>query len=186
MFSCRVSDRHELRLLQLSDTDELFALTDANRDYLRKWLPWLDTKYGLTNTRDFIHYTLQQFAENLGVFASIYYDRSMVGTISLNRMDWQNRSGYIGYWLAESHQGRGIVTASCQTFIHHAFAVLKLNRLVIYCASRNQRSRAIPERLGFIHEGAAREAEWLYDHFVDLEIYSLLHRDWSCQNSSKP
>ncbi len=186
MFSCRISDRHELRLLQMSDADELFALTDANRDYLRKWLPWLDARYGLTNTRDFIHYTLQQFAENLGVFAAIYYDRSMVGTISLNRMDWQNRSGYIGYWLAESYQGRGIVTASCQPFIHHTFAVLKLNRVVIYCASENQRSRAIPERLGFVHEGTAREAEWLYDHFVDHEIYSLLHREWISQHSSQP
>jgi ribosomal-protein-serine acetyltransferase len=182
MFSCRVSDRHELRLLQMSDADDLFALTDANRAHLRKWLPWLDARYGLTNTQDFIRYTLQQLADNLGVFACLYYDRSMVGTISLNRIDWQNRSGYIGYWLAESHQGRGIMTESCKTVIHHAFTVLKLNRLVIYCASENQRSRAIPERLGFVHEGVAREAEWLYDHFVDLEIYSLLHREWVSQH----
>jgi ribosomal-protein-serine acetyltransferase len=76
--------------------------------------------------------------------------------------------------------------SSCQTFINYAFTVLKLNRLVIYCASENLRSRAIPERLGFVHEGAAREAEWLYDHFVDLEIYSLLHRDWSPQNLAQP
>jgi ribosomal-protein-serine acetyltransferase len=186
MFSCRVSDRHELRLLQLSDADELFAQVDANRAYLRQWLPWLDTTKALTDTQEFIRYTLQQFAENQGVFTSIYYAHSRVGTISLNRIDWQNRSGFIGYWLAESHQGKGIMTSSCQTFINYAFTVLKLNRLVIYCASENLRSRAIPERLGFVHEGAAREAEWLYDHFVDLEIYSLLHRDWSPQNLAQP
>jgi ribosomal-protein-serine acetyltransferase len=43
MFSCRVSDRHELHLLQMSDADEHFALINENRAYLRQWLPWLDT-----------------------------------------------------------------------------------------------------------------------------------------------
>jgi ribosomal-protein-serine acetyltransferase len=184
MFSCQVSDRHELRLLQLSDADELFALTDANRAYLREWLPWLDATNEAAVTQNFIRSTLQQFADNLGFVASIYYNLGMVGVIGFNRIDWQNHIGYIGYWLSESHQGRGIMTASCQAIIHHAFTALKLNRLVIYCASENQRSRAIPERLGFIHEGVAREAEWLYDHFVDHEIYSLLYRDWSRQNLS--
>jgi ribosomal-protein-serine acetyltransferase len=56
------------------------------------------------------------------------------------------------------------------------------NRVVIACASKNQRSRAIPERLGFTHEGVAREAEWLYDRFVDSEIYALLNREWNSDN----
>jgi ribosomal-protein-serine acetyltransferase len=55
---------------------------------------------------------------------------------------------------------------------------LNLNRLVITCATQNQKSRAIPERLGFVHEGIARDAEWLYDHFVDHDIYAKLHCDW--------
>lgn len=186
MFSCRVSDRLELRLLQLSDTDKLFALTDANRTYLREWLPWLDATNEPAVTQNFIRSTLQQFADNLGFVASILYNLDMVGVIGFNRLDWQNRIGDIGYWLAESHQGKGIMTASCKTIIHHAFTALKLNRLVIYCASENQRSRAIPERLGFVHEGTVREAEWLYEHFVDHEVYSLLHRDWNCQNSFQP
>ena len=36
----RISENLELRLLQLEDAQELFALTDANRNYLREWLPW--------------------------------------------------------------------------------------------------------------------------------------------------
>jgi ribosomal-protein-serine acetyltransferase len=178
MFICRVSDRHELRQLQLADANELFALVEANRAYLRQWLPWLDARYSLTSSRDFIKYTLRQFADNYGIFAAIRYDERLVGTISLNGLDWQNRSGSIGYWLAKSHQGQGIMTASCRVMIEHGFSILKINRFVIYCASENRRSRAIPERLGFTYEGTAREAEWLYDRFVDLEIYSLLNRDW--------
>ena len=31
-----------LRVLREDDAAELFALTDANRAYLRRWLPWVD------------------------------------------------------------------------------------------------------------------------------------------------
>ena len=31
---------------------------------------------------------------------------------------------------------------------------------------------------GFVEAGTMREAEWLYDHFVDNVVYSMLDRDW--------
>ncbi|MBI3110076.1 MAG: GNAT family N-acetyltransferase, partial [Ignavibacteriales bacterium] len=33
-------------------------------------------------------------------------------------------------------------------------------------------------RLGFRPEGKIREAEWLYDHFVDHLVYGMLAPDW--------
>jgi ribosomal-protein-serine acetyltransferase len=182
MFSFRVGDSHELRLLRTSDTDELFILTDANRAYLRTWLPWLDKTTSSTHTRDFIQSTLQQFADNQGFVAAICYEHSIVGVIGYNQIDWHNRIGYIGYWLAEAYKGKGIMTVSCRAIVDYGFGTLALNRLVIACASENKRSRAIPERLGFTHESTARDAEWLYDHFVDHEIYVQLHHDWKCQH----
>ena len=71
------------------------------------------------------------------------------------------------------------MTISCRVVIDYAFTTLNLNRLVITCASENKRSQGIPQRLGFNHEGTMLEAEWLYDHFVDHEIYALVRRDWN-------
>jgi ribosomal-protein-serine acetyltransferase len=179
MFSFRVDDRHELRLLRPSDADELFRLTDNNREYLRSWLPWLDSTIAVANTEAFIRSTLQQFADNRGFVVAICYDKTIVGVIGYNQIDWQNRIGYIGYWLAQDFQGKGLMTTSCKAVVDYGFGVLNLNRLVITCATENKPSRAIPERLGFVHEGTTRDAEWLYDHFVNHEIYVQFYCDWN-------
>jgi len=70
------------------------------------------------------------------------------------------------------------MTRSCRALVDYALCELKLNRVEIRCAEKNHRSRAVPERLGFVQEGIIREAEWLYDHFVDHVVYGVLTREW--------
>jgi ribosomal-protein-serine acetyltransferase len=179
MFLARISDDLELRLLKLADAAEIFALTDANRLYLRQWLPWLDMVTQVDHTKDFILRTLKQFVDREGLVAAICDGGKIVGLIGFNRIEQQDQIGYIGYWLAESHTGKGIMTKSCQSLINYGFTTLKLNRIVITCATENHHSRAIPLRLGFTHEGVVRDAEWLYSQFGDHDIYALLAKDWN-------
>jgi ribosomal-protein-serine acetyltransferase len=175
----RISDDLELRLLQLADAEELFALTDANRSYLRQWLPWLDLITEVEDTRDFIAKTLKQFVDHAGLVSAILYGGKIVGLVGFNRIEQQGRIGYIGYWLAESDRGQGIMTKACRSLINYGFTTLNLDRIVITCATGNHRSRAIPLRVGFTHEGVVRDAEWLYSQFGDHDIYALLAKDWN-------
>ncbi len=174
----QISDRHLLRLPTALDADELFKLTDTNRGYLRQWLPWVDRATCAEDTRRVIQSGLQQFANQQGFHAVICHDSRIVGVVGFHAIDWNNKCTSIGYWLSESHQGRGLMTTSCRAVIEYAFTVWNINRIVIRCATGNLRSQAIPERLGFLREGIQREAEWIYDHFVDLIHYSLLRADW--------
>ena len=184
------AQRYELRLLQKADAAEMFALTDANRDYLRQWLPWLDAISGVNDTQNFIQHTLQQAADRQGFVAAIWemsgvdpmLENRLVGVIGLNKIDWQHRIGYVGYWLSKSDRGRGIMTNACRRLVDYSFSQLQLDRLVIACATQNQPSRAIPMRLGFQSEGVVRDAEWLYDRFVDHDIYALCSHEWQSRN----
>ena len=174
----RVDDAATLRPLCAADANALFALTDANRSHLREWLPWLDAVTSVGDTREFIR-ACGERARRSGAFtALIETGGEPCGVIGYNWIDPANRACEIGYWLAESHVGRGLMKRACATLIAYAFETLLLNRVNIPVAVGNARSRAIPEGLGFDHEGVRREAEWLYDHYVDHALYALLRRNW--------
>jgi ribosomal-protein-serine acetyltransferase len=70
------------------------------------------------------------------------------------------------------------MTKACKAFVNYAIRDLKLNRVEIRVAIENTKSRAIPERLGFVQEGRIRKAEWIYDHYLDQYIYGMLAEDW--------
>ena len=178
MFSHCISDRHQLRLLEAHHAAELFALADANRAYLRNWLPWLDLTRTPADSLAFIQAGLRQFADGRGFNAGIWIDGKLAGVVGHHPIDWSSRTATLGYWLAESQQGQGFVTASCRAVIDHAFKILQLNKVVIRCAPLNRRCRAIPERLGFAQEGTLREAEQLYGRHIDLAVYGCLRREW--------
>jgi len=84
----------------------------------------------------------------------------------------------IGYWLAQNHEGRGIITDCTRAMVNYGFNTLKLNRIYIHCASENIRSRAIPERLGFIQEGVLQDAECVNGVYHDLIVYGMVKRKW--------
>lgn len=168
----------QLRLLEEFHADEMFLLIDSDRAYLRAWLPWLDTQRRADDSLQFVRIVREQYFSSESLTLGIWYQKNLCGVISYPKFDWPNKSGMIGYWLASRLQGKGIMTEACRSMIDYGFASLKLHRIDIRCATGNTKSQAIPERLGFVKEGILRDGEWLYDHFVDLIVYSMLADEW--------
>ncbi len=173
-----VGDGLRIKSFDTSDAQRLFDLIESCRSYLREWLPWLDTTQSVEDVNLFIESTIQQLTANNGFQGGIWEGARILGVIGFHRVDWLNRSTTIGYWLGREFQGRGVMTRACQSMVRHAFSDLHLHRVEIRCAVGNLKSRAIPERLGFKVEGTIREAEWLYDHFVDHVVYGMLQQEW--------
>ncbi len=172
MFSIKIDDDLELRALVEEDADELFTLIEHNREYLREWLTWADDNKSVEDSKEFIRSSLGQSA------SGIWYNGNLVGVIGYGTIDQPNRKASIGYWLGACFQGRGLMTRACRAMIEHSFTGLGINRVEIHCAAENKRSRAIPERLGFVQEGVIQQGQWLYDRFVDLVIYGMLASEW--------
>lgn len=178
MFHFPLTDDAELRLLEERYADEIYAAVDRNRARLRQWLPWVDASHCPDDVKAFIRRSLHRLATNDGFDAAIFVAGQFAGNIGFHHLDWPNRRASIGYWLDESFERRGLMTAAVRAMTNHAIRTLKLNRVEIRAATANARSRAVPTRLGFRHEGTLRDAEFLDDQFVDHEVYGMVAREW--------
>jgi ribosomal-protein-serine acetyltransferase len=172
-----IDERTALRPLALDDAGELFALTDANRAYLRRWLPWVDAVTSVAHTREFIETVVEQRESGRGPVFAIVHGAALIGTIGFRPIDRLNCVGEIGYWLAAAAQGSGIMTGCCRFVVRYGFYTLDLHRIQIAAAVDNLRSRAIPERLGFRLEGVLRGRENRDGVFIDHAMYALLRPD---------
>lgn len=177
-----IDDEIELRQLTEKDAQVVFSLVNRNRVYLRTWLPWLDAIQSVEDESAFLGIAYANAQERNSLSCGIFHRGEFTGMISYHPIDWANRKTEIGYWLGAQFQGRGLMTKACRALVDYAFNELHLNKVEIRCAIGNERSRAIPQRLGFLQEGISRQAEWLYNHYVDLVLYGMLADEWQNHN----
>jgi ribosomal-protein-serine acetyltransferase len=179
MFSYKLDDESELRLIEPNHAEELNALVNDNFEHIKEWSGWLkDRDRPVELTREWIGYNLRRFTSGDGFEIGIWHKGRMAGQIGYNYLDRSNRKTEIGYWLGAPFQGKGLIVRSCKVLIDNALSNLDMNRIEIRCGTGNLKSRRIPEKLGFREEGTARQAEWLHDHFIDLVIYAMLAEEW--------
>ena len=183
MFTLKVDEEIELQLFQAHDSMKLYQLVNKNRDHLKVWLPWVEHMTAPFQFEAMIPLWLQQFAENNGFNLGIVYRGMLVGSITLQQIDWHNKQTTMGYYLAKSAEGHGIITRSVAAIVNYCFHDLHLHRVEIRCGEYNSRSRAIPERLGFLKEGKIRDGEKLSSGFHDIIIYGMLATDWEISSS---
>jgi len=179
VFRRSVAPGIEIKLLEPSDAEAVFAVADRDRAYLREWLPWVDRTDSAEDVRHFIEDVVSpQWADNRGPQCGIWVDGSLAGSIGCHAIDWANRACSLGYWIESRRQGQGLVTRSVAAMLDYLFETQRLHRVVIQCGVGNHRSCAIPERLGFIKEGVLRQAERVGSRWVDLATWSMLEEEW--------
>ena len=173
-----VDPQLDLELIREEHACMLFRMVDGNRSHLQSWLTFVDKMDSHDFAQQFVAGTMQRNREGLEYAFLIMEDGLPVGRIGIYKIDEQHLTGEIGYWLTESAQGRGIVTRSCQALLDYCFMTLRLHRVEIRCGAGNHRSMAVPRRLKFTFEGTLREAEWLYDRYIDLHVFSMLKQEF--------
>ncbi|WP_162534175.1 GNAT family N-acetyltransferase [Candidatus Cardinium hertigii] len=169
-----------IKQLDESHTKELFSLTDRNRSYLKKWLPWLNSCTRESDTLHFIISTKDALSQHTGLTFGIFYKCSIAGSISFNQINWSDGRADIGYWIGEAFQGSGLVTLACSKLIDIGFKQFDLKKISISCALENTRSKNIPMRLGFKKTEIVPKKENLYGSYVDCIVYTMHKDEWTC------
>jgi len=170
-----------LRPATVADAEALFRIIDSQRPYMRRWLPFVDLTRQASDTALYLQTIAGSTTDKIFV---IIANEEVAGLIGFKSIEYFNRKLEIGYWLSELQQGKGIMRRSCSRLIKHAFEDLNMNHVQLKVALGNHRSSNIPEKLGFTKEGIERDGELLNGTFQDLQIYSLLKKEWLTQKQS--
>jgi ribosomal-protein-serine acetyltransferase len=174
-FSLHVDDDIELQLLEDDHAEALFRIVDDCRDHLDPWLPWVRNNTQVEDSERFIRTARSNWGAGRAVQTAITWRGELCGVLGIK---FEGIAGDVGYWIHPDNEGKGIVTRSCRTLIDYTFSHYGMHRCVIRAAPENKRSTAIPERLGFTHEGTLREAGPHPDGPFDLRLYALLRSEW--------
>jgi len=80
----------------------------------------------------------------------------------------------LGYWLDESHWGKGYMTEAVQGVLNYGFEELRLSLITATCYPHNKRSQKVLKKNGFIYEGTLHQAELTYNgNIYDHQCYYL-------------
>ena len=104
-------------------------------------------------------------------------DQQLLGAISLT-IERDMSAAELGYWIGQPFWNDGYATEAALRIVEYAFVDLDLNRISSRHLVRNPASGRVMQKIGMQHEGTLREATVKWERFEDLELYSLLRREW--------
>ncbi len=97
MFKLEVDNEISLIFLQRSLATALYALVDANREYLGQWMPWVKDRSSVADIESFIERSVIGFAKGETLVCAIEYNGTLGGIISYNKISNALKKVELGY-----------------------------------------------------------------------------------------
>ena len=160
------------RLVATSDAPELAAVLAANRKFLAPYEPFRPEEfYTAEGQRTYLEDVLRTTAAGMTLPHVIVVEGRIVGRITLSGITrGPFLSASVGYWVAESVNGRGVASAALARILRVAFDELELHRVEAGTLVHNTASQRVLQRNGFRQYGLAPrylkiDGEWR-DHIL--------------------
>jgi RimJ/RimL family protein N-acetyltransferase len=152
------TERLVIRCYEPEDAPLLKAAVDSSIEHLLPWMPW--ARFEPQSVEDKVE-LCRMFRGQFDLDQNYIY-----GIFSADETEQLGGSGFhkranegsleIGYWVAAAAIGRGIATEVAAVQTRAGFELAGLDRIDIQVDPANERSLAIPRRLGFTEEGTLR------------------------------
>jgi ribosomal-protein-alanine N-acetyltransferase len=176
-------------IVRLAAPEDAGAITRYYRDHQAFLQPWEPTRPGDFFTEA---YWRRQAAYARDEF---WADRSCRLFLFLPRQDGQtvrvigsanfvhfvrgvSHSCTLGYSLGQAEQGHGYMSEALRAALAYVFDELDMHRIQANYIPRNERSGRLLRRLGFVHEGYARDFLRINGRWEDHILTSLTNPNW--------
>jgi ribosomal-protein-serine acetyltransferase len=132
-----------------------------SQEELRPWMPWAveipsEAEYEARVRRGQLKFLAR---EDLWLMLLLKGTDTIIGGSGLHRIDWSVPRFEIGYWVRTAYARQGYITEAVAGITSFALRELGARRVEIRCDALNERSAAVPRRLGFTHEATLRHED---------------------------
>jgi [ribosomal protein S5]-alanine N-acetyltransferase len=168
--------RLHIRLVTEADLPAL--LTFNGDDEVTRYLPY--ATWQNMNDAQAWYARMMGLQEAGGTLQFVVVDKQnaqAIGTCLLFKHDAVSARAELGYVLARTQWGRGVMREALTALIDHVFTHMALRRLEAEIDPRNVASARLLERLGFAHEGLLRQRWSTKGELSDSALYALLQDD---------
>jgi RimJ/RimL family protein N-acetyltransferase len=157
---------------------DVAAVTAACQDpEIARWTR-VPENYSESDARAFLLYRYDSLlAGTTAPFAISSPDDTLLGSVSLLRLEWRHLRGEVGYWLSREARGQGHATRAVRLIARWGFASLGLGRIDLLAATGNRSSQLVAERCGFTREAVLRAYFRGKEGYHDMVVYGLLAAD---------
>lgn len=173
-----------LRLPQMRDYDDWYALRKASQDFLRPFEPrWteLDLARRVYATR--VRRARQEAEEGSDYTFFLFLPDGrrevLVGGITLSNI--RRRAAQfvnLGYWMGQPYAGKGLMSEAVGVTLPFIFETLDLHRIHAAFLPGNMASRRVLEKNGFVEEGFARHYLQINGRWEDHVLMGLTREHW--------
>jgi ribosomal-protein-serine acetyltransferase len=169
-----LSGEAELRPLEPRHAAEFAAHLARARDEL---VPRLPHRVAVADERGAREWLAGRAAARDGGVQGLWLDGVLVGGALFRTFDTRTGTCDLGVWLEAEASGHGLVTRTARHMINGALG-RGMHRVEWHSVPADVRSIAVAKRLGMTFEGVLREAFPFGEDRYDVQVWSLLAREW--------
>lgn len=158
--------------------EELFNLIDGSREFLRRYLFWVDDTKSLQDVQNVTDIFSKNWEEQ-NSFEYVFLDvqtQKLVGAGGIHTVSYMNHMAEYGYYLDKDATGKGYASEFVSLLETELFKK-GIHRLVIECDVENTGSAKVAERNGFELEGRLKDVKLAYGIYRDGFIYSKINQE---------
>lgn len=157
------------------DAQQLFELgSDPAMARYLSWAPYTE----VSQAERFIEGTAADRESGKELGFVVTRDGEVLGFTVFTDARPRDCSVTIGTWLGADHWGTGVNTELKALMAALAFRAMGVERLSVYAAASNERSRAALRKVGFTEEGVLRRFNRHGDEWFDCAIGSILRDEF--------
>ncbi len=166
-----------LRRMEMRDAQDMY---EYSRDPLvAKHVLW-DAHTSVSDTKSYLRYMLRKYRAGEPSSWCIVEKSTgkVVGTIGYMWYQKDNSACEVGYSLARRCWNRGYMTQALNAVLDYTFRELGINRVEAQHETDNGASGAVMRKCGMTKEGTLRSRLYNKGRYVDVDLYSILRKEY--------